>query len=464
MTKSHGRKSRARNKSRARGAAFASANAGTLHQHDSGPSGKNLQPADPTRWGVASAPDMRTAAALIGACIERCTPCRESLIAKLLDEDPVVLAMTAAAIYNLRVIQEPNADSPAARPVRIFYFLVKHVRLHAGDARLLTETVERMTPADRALLLDEALDLWASYGRLYPDLIRRENLARALPWADTPVTAAVNGSGAAPGRTGHPQPDSSLAALRRTHDRLEYGDAPTARPAEPRGLQPSAPRHPSKENLVPMSERTGDITENAENAARAFVELVASLQHQGIEHPAQAHRVYALLTRSAGELKTVLTLLRNSLKELQEQGLLMTDYRGEPLDRVLQRHTDASIAAEQLAGELGQAGDVTIEQPTHDEGPGADYLLAVLAADLQQQGIEYPLEAYRIYSFLTRCAGEMRAALALLKVSAQEERNEVDARRYTGSSVTAVQLAGVLGTAYSASGHLAYNEEPSRGA
>ncbi|MFG2435768.1 hypothetical protein [Streptomyces sp. NPDC048508] len=58
----------------------------------------------------------------------------------------------------------------------------------------------------------------------------------------------------------------------------------------------------------------------------------------------------------------------------------------------------------------------------------------------------------------------MRTALALLKASAQEGRTEADVRRYAASSFTAVQLASVLGTAYSASGHLAYNEEPSGGA
>ncbi|MER5473599.1 hypothetical protein [Streptomyces sp. NPDC002685] len=71
MTKSHGRKSRARSASRRQGASYAAANAGTLHVHGSGPSSQDLQPADPSRWGVESAPDMRTAAAMIGACIER---------------------------------------------------------------------------------------------------------------------------------------------------------------------------------------------------------------------------------------------------------------------------------------------------------------------------------------------------------------------------------------------------------
>ncbi|MFF3617516.1 hypothetical protein [Streptomyces sp. NPDC002580] len=86
--------------------------------------------------------------------------------------------------------------------------------------------------------------------------------------------------------------------------------------------------------------------------------------------------------------------------------------------------------------------------------------LAELVCDLQHRGIEYPLEAYRIYSFLTRCAGEMRTALALLKVSGEVLHNDDEVQRYTESSLTAVQLAGVLGKAYSAVGHLAYNAAP----
>ncbi|WP_328674174.1 hypothetical protein [Streptomyces sp. NBC_00328] len=136
----------------------------------------------------------------------------------------------------------------------------------------------------------------------------------------------------------------------------------------------------------------------------------------------------------------------------------MTDYRGEPLGGVLQRYAESSAAAEQLAGVLGEAGSV-IEYQTYSEVPGgsgataSDHFLAVLAADLQHRGIEYPLEAYRIYSFLTRCAGEMRTALALLEVSGEVLQSDDEVQRYAESSLTAVQLAGVLGKAYSAVGH-----------
>jgi hypothetical protein len=34
-------------------------------------------------------------------------------------------------------------------------------------------------------------------------------------------------------------------------------------------------------------------------------------------------------------MRTALALLRESVEELQEQGLLMSDYRGEPLDQAV---------------------------------------------------------------------------------------------------------------------------------
>ncbi|MFJ4835798.1 hypothetical protein ACIP79_38745 [Streptomyces sp. NPDC088747] len=56
----------------------------------------------------------------------------------------------------------------------------------------------------------------------------------------------------------------------------------------------------------------------------------------------------------------------------------------------------------------------------HVQGPGADSFLAVLGADLQEQGIEYPLEAYRIYGYLTRCA----AGCVASRVGEDDDRDE----------------------------------------
>ncbi|MFF0191316.1 hypothetical protein [Streptomyces sp. NPDC005244] len=192
MTKSHGRKSRARKTSRRQGAGFAAANAGTLHVHDSGPSSTDLQPTDSSLWGAESVPDLRAAAALIGACIEQCAPCWRSLTAKLLDADPVVLAVTAGAVFALHASRDVDAQDFAAQPARVFFQLVDRARAAGDDFRVLRESVKQMPLADRAQLLGEALDLWASYGRQYPDLIRGENLARAPFGSDTLVTGALS--------------------------------------------------------------------------------------------------------------------------------------------------------------------------------------------------------------------------------------------------------------------------------
>ncbi|MFH9969030.1 hypothetical protein ACH4PR_48525, partial [Streptomyces mirabilis] len=207
-------------------------------------------------------------------------------------------------------------------------------------------------------------------------------------------------------------------------------------------------------------------------------EYVTELQYRGTEigYPVEASFIYRHLTRAADEMTTTLTLLRTSVEGLRDQDRLMTDYRGEPLGEVLQRYTDSSLAAEQLADVLGKAFPVA-EHRAYKEVPGGEQRpaavarsLAELVTGLKYRGIEYPLEAYRIYSFLTRVAGEMRTALTLLRTSLEglrdrellgDETLDEAIQRYTGASVTAEQLAGVLGRAYSAVGHLAYKEAPS---
>ncbi|MGW3957220.1 hypothetical protein ACWEKM_41485 [Streptomyces sp. NPDC004752] len=114
---------------------------------------------------------MRTASALIGTRIEQCAPCLESLTAKLLDEDPIVLAVTAESVYSLHPAREwPSAAGIAGKSTQIFFLLVQHVRYIGDDARTLLAGVERMTRTDRAALLDDALGLWTIYGPKYPGL------------------------------------------------------------------------------------------------------------------------------------------------------------------------------------------------------------------------------------------------------------------------------------------------------
>ncbi|MCX4581169.1 hypothetical protein OHB41_50375 [Streptomyces sp. NBC_01571] len=431
MTKSHGRKSRARNRSRRSGAAYAAANAGTLHVHASGPSAEDLQPADPSRWGVTAVPDLGIAAALIGASIERCAPCRQSLTAKLLEGDPIVLAVTADAAYRLHTPRVPDEDGPGTGPAQVFFFLARHARAPGGDARLLLAGVEQLPAADRRQLLNAVLDLF-----LAP-------VSTPLGQGQTTIASPPDESGAI--RTG-PHP------LHQAHEPLQ----------------------PSKENRIRMSETTEDVIQHAENAARSLAEFITELQYRGreIEYPAEASFIDRHLARAAGEMTTALTALRTFVEGLQERDRLMTDYRGVALDQVLQRYREASLAAELRAGLL-RGSFPAVDRPV-SQGASGEYRpvaaarsLAELVTGLTYRGLEYPQDAYRIYSYLTRVAGEMRTALTLLKTSAESLRDKeprehetlgTSAQQYAGASVTAGQLASALNEAYSAIGHLAYKE------
>lgn len=216
MTKSHGRKSRARNRSRRSGVAYAAANAGTLHLLASGPSATDLQP-DPGRWGVETAPGPRTAAALIGASIERSAPCRHSLTAKLLEEDPIVLAVTAGAACRLHAAARvPEEEGPVARPAQAFSFLVEHARAHGGDARLLLAGVERAPAVDCAALLGDALDLFSApapvYGGGGAAAIAVSSDARRDPYRTAATSPAARASSAQQG-----EPDPYEREHRRRH-------------------------------------------------------------------------------------------------------------------------------------------------------------------------------------------------------------------------------------------------------
>ncbi|WP_331763587.1 hypothetical protein [Streptomyces anthocyanicus] len=190
MTKSHGRRIRARTTSRARGAAFVFANAGTAHQHSSGPSAADLQPTDPTRWGAETAPDTRTASALTGACIDRCAPCQRSLADKLLDEEAIVLAVLAGSVYTLHAESEEDAGALASRATQVFFGLVKHAREYR-DPGMLPTAVEMLPQDSRAAILEDTLDMWTYYGRVDAGLLRERYPS---PTGLSTVTVTVEGS------------------------------------------------------------------------------------------------------------------------------------------------------------------------------------------------------------------------------------------------------------------------------
>ncbi|MFD7409736.1 hypothetical protein ACFV7R_45745 [Streptomyces sp. NPDC059866] len=101
-----------------------------------------------------------------------------------------------------------------------------------------------------------------------------------------------------------------------------------------------------------MSENTENLEQFAEGVTRSLVELVAALQARGIEYPLEAYRIYSYLTRAAGEMRTALDLVGTSVQGLHDSGRLMSDYRGEPLDEVLERFALSSGRARDLAGDL----------------------------------------------------------------------------------------------------------------
>ncbi|MFJ9909653.1 hypothetical protein ACIRVK_43810 [Streptomyces sp. NPDC101152] len=90
---------------------------------------------------------------------------------------------------------------------------------------------------------------------------------------------------------------------------------------------------------------------------------------------------------------------------------------------------------------------------------GAARSLVELVYALQDGGIKYSLEAYRILSYLTRAAGEMKTALDLLETSVQGLHDRgLLMSDYWGDRDLAGGLHGNLSTAHSTVGHLAYNE------
>lgn len=187
---------------------------------------------------MTAVPDLRIAAALIGASIERCAPCRKSLTAKVLEGDPIVLAATADAAYRLHTPRVPHEDGPGTGPARVFFFLARHARAQGGDARLLLAAVERMSAADRTELLNAVLDLFFAPA------------SAPLGQGQAAIADPSDESGAI--RTG---PHS----LRQAHEPLQS----------------------SKENRIRMSETTEDVIQHAEDAARSLAEFVTELRYRG---------------------------------------------------------------------------------------------------------------------------------------------------------------------------------------
>jgi hypothetical protein len=267
---------------------------------------------------------MRTASALIGARIEQCAPCLRALTAKLLDEEPIVLAVTAAAAYALHSDSESKAGGLTSKAAQAFAILLHQTREQA-EPELLPWGVSLMSRADRAALLEDTLDLWAHYG---PQ----------------------------PSERAFRSPGADLLGL----DHLATYGAPT-------DMTP-------KETTVSQN-----LEQHAESAARSLVDLVNALHRQGLEYPGEAYHIYSYLTRAAAEMRNALNLVESSVQEMRARGHLQADLRGGSLEDVVRRFTESSNEAQDLAGgladKMGKAysavGHLAFKEASGEQEPAA---------------------------------------------------------------------------------------------
>ncbi|MFH8642314.1 hypothetical protein [Streptomyces goshikiensis] len=157
MVKSHGKKQRAKNRSRRTGAAHASAAANTVHRHEPLPDMAILEGL-PHHAGREL--DTELAARLVAACRVRCLPCQRTLTQKLRTEQRPTLVALAAAIYGTL----PTAGSVASPTTQAWAPLARAGKTDPAAAAEALAAVEEMDDASASELLEDTLDHWAMGG------------------------------------------------------------------------------------------------------------------------------------------------------------------------------------------------------------------------------------------------------------------------------------------------------------
>ncbi|WP_055522927.1 hypothetical protein [Streptomyces graminilatus] len=155
MVKKHGKKQRARQKSRRTGAAHASAAAGTTHTHTPLPD-MDVLPLVP--HGAGRVLDLDLAARLVAACRAGCGPCQKSL-AKRARQDRPTLAALAGVVFGL----VPTVGMFASATTREWAPLARDAKARNSGIEALA-AVEAMTDEQVSELLEDALDHWAAGG------------------------------------------------------------------------------------------------------------------------------------------------------------------------------------------------------------------------------------------------------------------------------------------------------------
>lgn len=154
MVKKHGKKQRAKTRSRRTGAAHASAAANAIHRHEPLPDMTVIEEL-PHRGGREV--DTELAARLVAACHAKCGPCQKTLAKKLRTEQRPTLVALAAAIYATL----PTPGFIASPTTRSWAPLARSGQTDPAAAAEALAAVEAMDDASASDLLEDTLDHWA---------------------------------------------------------------------------------------------------------------------------------------------------------------------------------------------------------------------------------------------------------------------------------------------------------------
>ncbi|GAA5083297.1 hypothetical protein [Streptomyces similanensis] len=180
MVKKHGKKQRAKQRSRRTGAAHASAAANSLHRHEPLPDMAILEEL-PHHAGREL--DTELAARLVAACRTGCKPCQRTLAKKLRTEQRPTLVALAAAVYATL----PTPGFTASPTTRTWAPLARAGKTDASAAADALAAVEAMTDADASDLLEDALDHWAVGGASPEEIADKVKVIRDAPPRQRPA-------------------------------------------------------------------------------------------------------------------------------------------------------------------------------------------------------------------------------------------------------------------------------------
>ncbi|MFJ3720818.1 hypothetical protein [Streptomyces sp. NPDC090057] len=156
MVSNHGKKQRARKKVARTGASYASAAAGTLHDH----SMTDTDLIDGMMSYVdGGESDVDLATRLVGASWTGCRLCRESLSKQVVANNRATLAGLAGTCY-LTLPGTAVQHSPHVSPATRAWAAKAHHKAFTADAEAVLRAVGELSADDARALLDDILDHW----------------------------------------------------------------------------------------------------------------------------------------------------------------------------------------------------------------------------------------------------------------------------------------------------------------